>query len=122
MHPEASGVRVTDSIAAIGHMGHTVQGTHAVGVGATSFTSETAGAAPILPGDSLLARVQAGLEQARVLGADAERATALVRSGASCDVEGVLLATRKADAAFQMLQAVRNAMLEAYAQVRDMRG
>ena len=66
--------------------------------------------------------VQAGLEQARVLGADAERATALVRSGASCDVEGVLLATRKADAAFQMLQAVRNAMLEAYAQVRDMRG
>ena len=113
---------MTDSIAAIGHMGYTVQGTPAVGVGATSLTSETAGAAPILPGDSLLARVQAGLEQARVLGADAERATALVRSGASCDVEGVLLATRKADAAFQMLQAVRNAMLEAYAQVRDMRG
>jgi len=46
----------------------------------------------------------------------------MVRSGASCDVEGVLLATRKAAAAFQMLQAVRNAMLEAYAQVRDMRG
>ena len=37
---------MTDSIAAIGHMGHTVQGTHAVGVGATSLTSETAGATP----------------------------------------------------------------------------
>ncbi len=113
---------MTDSIAAIGQASHAVQSARAVGVDATSLSASTSGTAPILPGDSLLARVQSGLEQARVLGADAERATAMVRSGASCDVEGVLLATRKADAAFQMLQAVRNAMLEAYAQVRDMRG
>lgn len=123
-HPEFP---LTDSIAAIGHAGHAVQAARAAGVDASLALTNASGAAsvsvaPILPGESLLARVQAGLEQARVLGADAERATAMVRSGASCDVEGVLLATRKADAAFQMLQAVRNAMLEAYAQVRDMRG
>ena len=73
------------------------------------------------PGESgrVLTRTTARL--GRALGAEAERAAALVRSGESSDVEGVLLATRKADAAFQMLQAVRNAMLEAYAQVRDIR-
>jgi flagellar hook-basal body complex protein FliE len=31
------------------------------------------------------------------------------------DVEGILRATMKADAAFRMLEAARNAMLEAYA-------
>jgi flagellar hook-basal body complex protein FliE len=31
------------------------------------------------------------------------------------DVEGLLLATRQADAAFLMLAAVRNEMIEAYA-------
>ena len=91
-------------------------------VGPESASSAAgAPAAQATAGDALVARLRTELMQARALGAEAERAAAAVRSGASSDVEGVLLATRKADAAFQMLQAVRNAMLDAYAQIRDMR-
>ena len=64
-------------------------------------------------------RIAVGIDRARALGIEAERAAASVRPGDAQDVEGILLATRKADAAFRMLEAVRNAMLEAYAQVRD---
>ena len=95
--------------------------TRALAADAAAPASGAVAAPAIPPSEALLARVQAGLEEARALGAEAERAAAMVRSGESSDVEGVLLATRKADAAFQMLQAVRNAMLEAYAQVRDIR-
>jgi flagellar hook-basal body complex protein FliE len=44
-----------------------------------------------------------------------------MRSGSGSDVEGVLLATRQADAAFRMLEAARNAMLEAYARMDGLR-
>ncbi len=91
--------------------------------GAASGAVAVARAAPApeaLP-DSLVARVHASIEQARALGAEAERAVAAMRSGAAPDVEGVLLATRKADAAFRMLEAARNAMLEAYARIEETR-
>lgn len=92
-------------------------------VAAEAAAVPAAGAAsvPVSAGDALVARLRTELMQARALGAEAERAAAALRSGTAGDVEGVLLATRKADAAFQMLQAVRNAMLGAYAQIRDMR-
>lgn len=83
--------------------------------------SATDAAAPLRAGDALVARIQQELSQARALGAEAERAAQALRAGETTDVAGVLLATRKADAAFQMLQAVRNAMLDAYAQMRDLR-
>ena len=35
--------------------------------------------------------------------------------------EAAMLASRKANAAFQMLQVVHRAMLQAYAEMRDMR-
>ena len=113
--------RVTDPIASIGHAGAAMHATRALAADAAAPASGAVAAQAMPPSEALLARVQAGLEEARALGAEAERAAAMVRSGESSDVEGVLLATRKADAAFQMLQAVRNAMLEAYAQVRDIR-
>ncbi|MFM9958276.1 MAG: flagellar hook-basal body complex protein FliE [Phycisphaerales bacterium] len=37
------------------------------------------------------------------------------------DVETVLMATQQADAAFKMLQAVRNKMMEAYEEIKQMR-
>ena len=65
-----------------------------------------------------IAGASAQLEAARSLGsAAAEAAAAARRPG---DVEGVLLATRKADAAFRMLEAARNAMLDAYARMGDL--
>ena len=101
---------MTDPIDAVRHAG-----------GAIAPVPVRVVAVPAAPAEALLARVHASIEEARALGAEAERAAASVRSGAADDVEGVLLATRKADAAFRMLEAARNAMLEAYAQVRDLR-
>lgn len=80
-----------------------------------------AASVPDVPADALVARAHASIEQARALGAEAERTVAAMRSGASNDVEGVLLATRQADAAFRMLEAARNAMLEAYARMDERR-
>lgn len=71
--------------------------------------------------ESLVASAQRSIDCARELGAEAERTVAAMRSGAGTDVEGVLLATRQADAAFRMLEAARNAMLEAYARMDGLR-
>ncbi|NBP52231.1 MAG: hypothetical protein EBU70_13830 [Actinobacteria bacterium] len=65
--------------------------------------------------DALLASARASIDRARVLGAEAERAISSPQGAAMDDVEGILRATMKADAAFRMLEAARNAMLEAYA-------
>lgn len=71
---------------------------------------------------TLAARIGQGIEDARALEREAHSALSALHAGErGCEVEGVLLATRKADAAFQMLQAVRNAMIEAYAEIREMR-
>ncbi len=42
-------------------------------------------------------------------------------AGRRDDVEGVLLATQKADTAFRMLQSIRNKVMEAYEEVKQMR-
>lgn len=62
-----------------------------------------------------LARLHAGIERARELGVAAHRSAERSSQGGAVDVEGLLLATRQADAAFRMLAAVRNEMIEAYA-------
>lgn len=98
-----------------------------IGPIAHAAAAPVAGAAPRampvsdLPEDSPVARAHASIERARAFGAEAERTVAAMRSGASNDVEGVLLATRQADAAFRMLEAARNAMLEAYARMDEPR-
>lgn len=65
--------------------------------------------------DALLATARESIDRARALGAEAERAIPCRRGAPMDDVEGILRATMKADAAFRMLEAARNAMLEAYA-------
>jgi flagellar hook-basal body complex protein FliE len=76
-------------------------------------------ALPISAGPSIapadLARLHAGIEHARELGVAAHRSAERSSQGGAVDVEGLLLATRQADAAFRMLAAVRNEMIEAYA-------
>lgn len=76
------------------------------------------GAAATGAASSAIAGATAQLEAARSLGAEAAQAMAAARRPG--DVEGVLLATRKADAAFRMLEAARNAMLDAYARMGDL--
>jgi len=61
------------------------------------------------------------LKQVNELQQDATRAIEDLQTGQRDDVEGVILATQKADNAFRMLQAVRNKVVEAYEEVKQMR-
>lgn len=61
------------------------------------------------------------LEQVNELQTDATRAIEDLQTGRREDVEGVILATQKADLAFKMLQQVRNKVVQAYGEIRDMR-
>lgn len=53
-----------------------------------------------------------------------QEATAAVEdlaTGQRNDIEGVVLATQKADTAFRMLQSLRNRMMEAYEEIKQVR-
>lgn len=52
---------------------------------------------------------------------DASRAVEDLMTGDRADVEQVIDATRKADDAFRLLQALRNRVIEAYDEVKQMR-
>lgn len=61
------------------------------------------------------------LREVNKLQQDATRAIEDLQTGDREDVEGVILATQKADNAFRMLQAVRNKVVQAYQDVQQMR-
>lgn len=52
---------------------------------------------------------------------DATRATEDLLTGRRNDLEGVILATEKADTAFKMLQAARNQVMQALDEIKQMR-
>ena len=61
------------------------------------------------------------IEQVNQLQTDAEKAIEDLAAGRRDDVAGVMIAKQKADMAFKMLQQVRNKMLDAYDEFRQMR-
>lgn len=61
------------------------------------------------------------IDQVNKLQQDASRAIEDLATGERQDVEGVILATQKADTAFKMLQAVRNKVVEAYQEINQVR-
>jgi flagellar hook-basal body complex protein FliE len=61
------------------------------------------------------------LDEANRLQQEATRAVEDLQTGKRQDVENVLLATTKADNAFRMLQSLRNRMMEAYDEIKQMR-
>ena len=61
------------------------------------------------------------IEKVNELQRDAKEATEDVLTGRRDDVEGVILATQKADTAFKMLLQVRNRVMEAYEEVKQIR-
>ena len=61
------------------------------------------------------------IAEANDLQQQATRAVEDLQTGQRTDVEGVILATQKADNAFRMLQQVRNRMMEAYDEVKQIR-
>ncbi len=52
---------------------------------------------------------------------DADRAVEDLYSGKRNDLESVVIATQKADTAFKMLLQVRNKVMEAYDEVKQIR-
>jgi len=52
---------------------------------------------------------------------DATQATNDLLTGQRDDLEGVMIATQKADSAFRMLLALRNKVVDAYDEVRNIR-
>ncbi len=61
------------------------------------------------------------LEQVNQLQQEAQHAVEDLASGKRDDVAGVMMAKQKADLAFQMLLQVRNKMVAAYEEVKQMR-
>lgn len=61
------------------------------------------------------------LKRANQLEQDATRAIEDLTAGRRDDVESVILATQKADNAFRMLQAVRNKVMQAVEEVKQIR-
>lgn len=107
------GATVTDPVDAVRHPGGAPLPA-AVRSVSPQPARESDGASVTRSAAELLAHAHERIREARALGAEASAAASAPHRAAD-DVEGVLLATRKADAAFRMLEAARNAMLEAYA-------
>jgi flagellar hook-basal body complex protein FliE len=61
------------------------------------------------------------LDEVNAAQAEATKAVEDLQIGQRSDVEGVILATQKADNAFRMLQSLRNRMMEAYDEVKQVR-
>ena len=73
------------------------------------------------PGPSFRETLIENLDRVNELQQDASRATEDLLAGRRSDVEGVILATQKADMAFQMLQALRNKVVQAYDEIKQTR-
>lgn len=61
------------------------------------------------------------LQRVNELQHDATKAIEDLQSGRRNDLETVLMATAKADTAFRMLLSVRNKMMDAYNEIREIR-
>ncbi len=61
------------------------------------------------------------IKQVNKLQAEATTAIEDLNTGKRGDVEGVLLATQKADTAFRMLVSVRNKLTQAYEEIKQLR-
>lgn len=61
------------------------------------------------------------LKSVNKLQQDATRAIEDLQTGKRDDLEGVMIATQKADTAFKMLLATRNKVLDAYEEIKQIR-
>jgi len=61
------------------------------------------------------------IEQVNKLQQDAAAAVEDLYTGKRTDMDGVFIASKKAEMAFQMLQQVRNKMIDAYEEIKQMR-
>ena len=79
------------------------------------------GAPGAQPSESFKDVLMKNIEQVNKLQQDAEMAIEDLASGRRDDIDGVLIAKQKADLAFQLLLQVRNKMMGAYEEIKQMR-
>ncbi len=72
-------------------------------------------------GPDFKAVLMGNLKEVNALQQDATQAAEDLISGKRDDIEGVIAATDKADTAFKMLQAMRNQVMQAYDEIKQMR-
>ncbi len=65
--------------------------------------------------------LKAGIDEVNRAQQEAKSAVEALATGQRSDLEGVVLATQKADNAFRMLQSLRNKMVEAYDEIKQVR-
>lgn len=95
-----------------------------IGAGGTGPIRPRNTAQPVTNPDGVPSFKQAllkSLEQVNAAEQDAHRATEDLMTGKRTDVENVVIATEKADLAFQMLQSVRNKVMGAYEEIKSIR-
>ncbi len=100
----------------LGFIQHTAKPGSIVGPGSAKPNAPNAASAPSFK-DVLMKNI----EQVNRLQQDAEKAIEDLHAGRRDDLDGVLIAKQKADLAFQMLQQVRNKMVDAYEEIKQMR-
>ncbi len=83
--------------------------------------SAGAGAAPDPSQASFRDVLLKNLDEVNRLQEDAQTAMEDLAAGRRNDIEGVMIATQKADTAFKALQAVRNKVIQAYEEIQQMR-
>jgi flagellar hook-basal body complex protein FliE len=76
---------------------------------------------PPADGPGFKALLQQQIDKVNELQSDAKAAVEDLVAGRRDDVETVIMATQKADTAFRMLLQVRNKMMEAYDEVKQLR-
>ncbi len=91
------------------------------GVKGPQFPQAKPQSAEVGGGSTFKDALLANLREANEAQQQATRAVEDLQTGERSDVEGVILATQKADNAFRMLQQLRNRMMEAYDEVKQMR-
>ena len=94
-------------------------------IGTTQAGPLAPGRGPARPagddGPSFKEFLKVQIDQVNALQEDAKNAVEDLATGRRDDLEGVILATQKADTAFRMLLAVRNKMMDAYQEVKELR-
>lgn len=84
-------------------------------------TPSTRGANPAGDGPSFKDVLMKNIEEVNRLQQDAQRAVEDLATGRRDDVASVVIAQQKAKQAFELLVQVRNKMLEAYDEIKQMR-
>lgn len=95
--------------------------TGAGGIGPLGDRAQPGQAGQALSGPSFKDVLLENLEKVNQLQTDATRAIEDLQTGRRNDVETVLMATAKADTAFKMLLSVRNKMMDAYEEIKQIR-